>query len=100
MEWYAAVTLKNNYVASVEGQIKYAGSVHWLHLCLPNDYTLSVGQKFTHSRGACLITHITGRDVNTGAECAQYSSSGTGYSKFVITSALSGSGCTITRLVN
>ena len=92
---YPDVDLKNNYISSVKGEVKYSSI-----FCENDHYTLSVGDTFTNSRGVCLITHVTGHDVNTGAECTQYSSSGTSYSKFVITSALSGSGCTITRLVN
>lgn len=90
--YYPEVHLKNNYDDTVSGTIHYP-------LCSNDDYTEAPGGTFKNSRGACLITKITGTSISGGYECTPYSSSGTSYSKFAIIEALNG-GCTITRIVN
>jgi len=98
---YPDVHLTNNLNFNVSGEVKYAsilGACKNDHYNVPSILYDGINV-FTHKRGVCLITHITGTAVN-GNVCAQYTAHpGTSYHKFAIISK-DINGCQITRVVN
>lgn len=74
--FYAKVSIVNQCDVTISGTVKYAG-------CSGDNYSITPGAIFTHSRGACLITKIFG-NMQNGTQCTTYTSSGTGYATFAV----------------
>lgn len=76
---YSDVHVHNatNYAAS--GEVVYA-------VCSDDSFNISAGHDWSHSRGLCLITKVSAKLSVNGQfiDAVPYTSSGTGYSQFVI----------------
>jgi len=97
LKGYPDVDLYNNYISNITGHVHYTPTI----FCKKDGYNILYNTTFHHSRGVCLITRISGYDTNNGNECHPYSSPGTSYHKFQITTANPPLvGCTVTRVVN
>lgn len=76
---YSDVHIQNSTEYTASGEVVYA-------VCSNDSFNISKHQDWSHSRGLCLITRITAKLSVNGQfiEAVPYTSSGTGYSQFVI----------------
>jgi hypothetical protein len=80
---YPDVTIFNATNFMVSGTVHYRSA-----LCSNDDYTVTPGTPWSHSRGLCLITKIDGTVLTPQGkfEATPYESSGTSYSEYAIIS--------------
>merc|ERR1711970_66605 len=91
---YPKVTVRNDMSDTVTGTV-------WYRECRHDDFRISPGDTFSHSRGLCLITLIEATNAVNGVNCKDYSSSGTSYSHFhVVRESDNSINCHVYRLAD